>query len=203
VPLCLPLLLSVSSAFSFPLPHSPLLPAGASAAPGRFWRPPDPDLVHVVGDGHRASGFLHVAMVCLGPDRSAPPPLIALVAARPPSRPSLSPLPATGVEASRWWVQPRAFNIGPCGVWGSQADNTTHQELPWWPARPPSPPSRFKSYAMVWYNHFRLFRRRLLLPPTVDTTSPPVGLARGSSSLSPGTCLSGYGRGRIREEDAS
>jgi hypothetical protein len=79
----------VSSAFLFPLPLSPLLPAGASAAPGGFWRPSDPDLVHVVGDGRRASGFLLVVMVCLGPNRCAPPPLIALVAARPPSRLSL------------------------------------------------------------------------------------------------------------------
>ena len=76
-------------------------------------RPSDPDLVRVVGDGHRASGFLRVVMVCLGPDRCAPPSLVALAAARPPSRPSLSHPQPPGLNRPGggfdpglwcWWV---------------------------------------------------------------------------------------------------
>ena len=55
-------------------------------------------MIRVVGDGRRAFGFLHVVMVCLGLDRCALPPLIAFVAARPPSRPSLPPSQPPGLK---------------------------------------------------------------------------------------------------------
>ena len=86
---------------SFP-PVPLLLPAGFGGHPTLTW------FVSWEG-GRRAFGFLLVVMACLGPDRCAPPPLIALVAARPPSRPSLPHPPATGAETSRWWVRPLAF----------------------------------------------------------------------------------------------